>query len=136
MRDIHNNIKTSQALAAQSITTNTTTVGSTIDRAGYAALEFSIQSATITDGTYTPALYEGDASNMSDETVVTDTDDLLGTVANATFISTDDNVCKRIGYRGGKRYVRIKIVSTGTTTGGALAATAIQAFPTNAPTAA
>lgn len=136
MRDLHNNIKTSQALAAQSITTNTTTVGSTIDRAGYDALEFSIQAATLTDGTYTPALYEGNESNMSDETVVTDTDDLLGTVANATFAATDDNVCKRIGYRGTKRYVRLKIVSAGTTSGGALSATAIQAFPVNAPTPA
>jgi hypothetical protein len=42
---------------------------------------------------------------------------------------------KKVGYRGPKRYSRIKFVQTGATTGGFLAALAVQGHAKNAPVA-
>lgn len=132
-RDLHNNIKVSPGLNPQAISSSTTTVGATIDSAGYASLEFLIQSATLTDGTYTPAIYGGDASDMSDEVALTAAE-LLGTIAGATFAATDDNKTKKLGVGAcNKRYYRLKLVSTSVTSGGTLAAQAVQGHPRHAP---
>jgi hypothetical protein len=44
--------------------------------------------------------------------------DLLGTLALASFIFSDDNKCFKIGYRGNKRYVKA-IVTPANNTGAA-----------------
>lgn len=113
------------------ITGNGTTTSATIDRAGYEALEFIFQSGTITDGAFAVTLYEGSASNMSDEAAVAAAD-ILGT--QPSFAAADDNTVKRVGYKGSKRYVRAKAVQSGATSGGILAAVAILAKPRFAPT--
>lgn len=133
-QDMHSNIKVTQGLAAQSVSSNTTVVGSTIDTQGFESLTFAIQSATLTDGTYTPALYEDDASGMGTESLVAAAD-LIGTVALATFAATDGHTAKKLGYRGNKRYVRLKVASTGVTTGGAIAAVALLGDAANKPVA-
>jgi hypothetical protein len=134
MRDLHNNIKAEAALNVSAISTDTTTVGSIIDMQGYGALEFIIRSGTLTDGTYTPLIEEGDAANLSGATAVADAD-LLGTEAAAAFVAADDNVVKKVGYIGNKRYVRLSIVSSGVTTGGAMTAVAIKGRAADRPMA-
>jgi hypothetical protein len=134
MRDLHNNIKVESALNVSSITTNTTTVGSIIDTQGYDALEFIMRSGTLTDGTFTPLIEEGDAANLSDATAVADAD-LLGTEAAAAFILTDDNAVKKVGYIGNKRYVRLSVVSTGITSGGTMSAISIKGRAADRPIA-
>ena len=131
--DLHTIIDPSEALAAQSIVSNTTTVGVIIDTQNFESLEFLIQSATITDGTYAPLVEESADSGMAGSNVV-DSDFLLGTTANATFILTDDNLVKRIGYVGKLRYVRLSIVSTGVTTGGAFSSAAVLGNARSQPT--
>jgi hypothetical protein len=134
-KDLHSNIKLSPCINPAAIVNgNAVTTGATIDTQGFESLEFVIQSGTITDGTLTPAVYEGDASNMSDEASVA-TADLIGTIAGATYAITDDNVTKKIGYRGSKRYVRIKITQAGASTGGYFCALAVQGGARNAPVA-
>ena len=136
MRDLHNNIKVSPAIDPAAIRTgNATTTSATIDTQGFESAEFAIQSGVITDGTLTPALYEGDAANMSDEAVVTDPLSLLGTVAGATFAITDDSVVKKIGYRGSKRYVRLKITQAAAVTGGFFDAICVQGHARYTPVA-
>ena len=115
--DMHTTILTSIGLAIADITTNTTTVGAIIDTQGFESLEWSIQSGTITDGTYTPLLEESDVIGFSPSNVL-DTDFSLGTIANATFGAADDDTVKRIGTVGKKRFQRLSIVSAGTSTGG------------------
>lgn len=134
MRDLHHNLNLTTALNTAAIGSNTTTNGAIIDTKGFSSLEFAIKSGTLTDGTYTPALTEGDASDLSDGTAVA-AGDLLGTIAGATFAATDDNKVKKIGYTGGKRYVRLSLVTTGVTTGGTIGAIAIQGHPSFAPVA-
>jgi hypothetical protein len=132
-KDLHNNLKLTPAInPAAAITANGTTTSATIDTQGFASLEFSCHSGAITDGTFTGTVYEGDASNMSDEAAV-DAADLLGSAP--AFAASDDNVVKKVGYRGSKRYVRIKFVQAGATSGGFLAATAVQGHARNAPVA-
>lgn len=135
MRDLHNNIKVSSAIPpAVIIAGNATKTGAIIDTLGFDSLEFAIHSGALTDAVYTPTVYEGDAADMSDETAVADAD-LLNTEALCTFILTDDNVVKRIGYTGSKRYVRLKVVQSGATTGGYMSAVAIQGHAKSAPVA-
>ena len=122
MRDLHNNIAAVVAKTIAAITSNTTTSGATVDMQGYDACEFVVQSGTLTDGSYAINVQHGDLANASDMADAA-TADLVG--AEPTFAATDDDKLKRVGYIGSKRYVRIQIVSTGTTTGGTLGAVAI-----------
>ena len=135
-QDLHNNIKTSVGLDVAAITTDTTTNGNIIDTQGYESLEFVLVSATITDGDYVPALVYGDESNLSDAAAVP-SDFVIGSYADASFTEdTDDNQTRRVGYVGHKRYVRLDIVSTTTTTGGTIGALAILSNAHDKPTAA
>ena len=133
MRDLHNNINGARGISpAAIISANGTTTGQTIDTVGFGSLEFLFLAGAITDGTFTVTIYEGDASDMSDEAAVADSD-LLGT--EPVFASTDDNLVKRVGYKGSKRYVRAKVVQTGATTGGFLSCLVVQGHPKTAPVA-
>jgi hypothetical protein len=133
MRDLHNNLSGARGISpAAIISANGTTTGQTIDTLGYGSVEFFFQSGAITDGTFTVTIYEGDASNMSDETAVADVD-LLGT--EPVFTSADANATKKVGYKGNKRYVRVKVVQTGATTGGFICCIATQGHPKTAPVA-
>lgn len=129
--DLHNNAAGRVGLNSAAITTNTNTDGAIIDTAGFQSLEYYIQSATITDGTYVVQLFHGDDSGLSDAAQVTG-ELILG---SASFVAADDNTVKRVGYIGKKRYVRIRIVSTGVTTGGTLGAVAVLGTPSHAPVA-
>ena len=115
------------------ISSNTTTVGVEVDTQGFGAVTLAIQSATITDGVYTPLIEETDTTGTGYTTVAAL--DLTVTPASIAFIATDDNVVKKIGYTGSKRFIRLSLVSTGVTTGGAIGALAILGEPSHAPVA-
>lgn len=131
-KELYSSYKVSNALDTQAITTDTTTNGDIIDTAEYGSLLFVIQSGTLTDGTYTVLIHEGDESNLSDASAVADAD-LTNTEASASFAATDDNTVTKIGYVGSKRYVRLSLVSASTSSGGTLGAIAIQGSPITAP---
>lgn len=133
MYDLKNDIKVEKALNIGAISTNTTTAGTSVSLFGFNSLTFVIQSGTLTDGTYTPKIE--DSEDNSTFTEVTDATKLLGTIANATFTTGNNNLVKTIGYIGNKPYVKLSIVSTGVTSGGTLGATAIKGHPTNLPVA-
>ena len=132
MFDLHNNLAGSPAINPQAIATNTTVSGLIIDLAGFNSAQFFIQSATLTDGTFTPSITEGNQANLSDGTP-TAAADLIGTIAAATFTSTDDNVVRKIGYNGNRRYIRLNITSSGVTSGGTLAAVCVRGNALHAP---
>lgn len=136
MKDTKTTLYPKPALNPQAITTDTTTDGTAIDLKGYHSCLFVIQSATITDGTYTPVIEESSTGDFSgEETAVIDAD-LTNTEANAAFAAADDNECKTIGYIGSERYVRFTITSASTSSGGTLGAVAILGNPEVAPTPA
>lgn len=131
--DLHSNVKQEVALDSQDITTNTTTVGNVIDTRGFESLEYVIQSGTITDGAYALLLEEADVVGFTGSTVVS-ADETLGVLTG--FIATDDNAAKRVGSIGKKRFQRLSIVSTGTSTGATkMSSVAVLGHPQSAPTA-
>jgi len=131
--DLHNDVDAAMALKEAAITTNTTTVGEIIDTKDFGSLEYIISSGTITDGAYALKLEEGDDSGLSDAADVA-TADILGDLVG--FVDTDDDAVKRVGSIGKKRYQRLSIVSTGTTTGAdSIGAVAVQGNPKHMPVA-
>jgi hypothetical protein len=132
-RDNVNSIKIVQAIGPQAIITgNTTSTGATLDTQGFESCTCVVVSGTLTDGTQTPSFEEGDQSNMSDAATVA-AGDLIGTMA--AFASTDDNVTRKIGYKGNKRYFRVKLTGSGQTTGGYIGAYYVQGNAKNNPVA-
>lgn len=131
VNDLHHHTAVESALDSQTIGTDTTTLGNIIDTAGFEALEFILQSGTITDGAYAVSLQEGDDSGLSDAAAVSAEE----TLGNADFALADDDTAKRIGYIGKKRYCRLAIVSTATTSGGVFSAAAMKGMAAHQPTA-
>ena len=126
MKDLHHNVKISSAVNPARVTDNTAQVGNIIDMQGYQSLEFALM-ANIpdSDATLTPLVEHGDASNLSDAAAVAD-DFLLGTESDATLAAGDDNVVKKVGYVGSKRYVRLTLTPASNTGNMDLCAMAIQ----------
>lgn len=134
MKDLHNNLKGITALSPRTISSNTTTVGSIIDLKGFNSVEFFVSSGTLTDGAYAILLEESDDSGLSGSNTVAD-ENLLGTEAAAGFALADDNLVKKVGYKGSKRYVRLSVVSTSVSSGGPMSAVAVLGHPDLAPVA-
>lgn len=136
MRDLHNNILVTRAVSPVSKTGNTAIVGAVIDRAGFESLEYVVTLGTITTAgtTYTALLEEGDAVDMSDAAAVADAH-LLGTEALASFVDSEVNTSKRLGYVGNKRYTRLTLTPAGNTGASTISAVAILGHPAIVPTA-
>ena len=127
--DLHDNCEVANALDSQTISTDTTTNGEIIDTLGFHGLEFILKAGAVADGAYTVTLEHGDDAALADAAAV-DAADVLGSIAVA---DTDDNAAKRIGYIGKKRYVRMNVVSTSTSSGGAFDGVAVKFSPRHAP---
>jgi len=131
--DLHRNVKDEVALNSQDITTDTTTNGNVIDTVGFESIEFVVQSGTITDGAYAFLLEEDDVVGFGSATAVP-ADETLGVLTG--FVAADDDSSLRVGSIGKKRFQRLSIVSTSTTTGGTkFSSVAILGHPKSAPTA-
>lgn len=130
--DLHSNIDDLVALTSQTIATDTTTAGAIIDTKGFESIEFIALSGTITDGAYALLLEEGDDSGLSDVAAVT-ADETLGALTG--FVAADDDTTIRVGSIGKKRFQRLSLVSTSTTSGGVFAAIAVLGHPHTAPVA-
>jgi hypothetical protein len=107
-------LKPVKALNITAITSSTTTVGSSIDTKGFESLTLFVELGARTDGTFLPLIQDSD-----DDINFANVDDqfLIGTEAEAQINTA--NTIKTIGYVGKKRYVKLSIVSTAVTSGGA-----------------
>ena len=132
VRDLHSRTKGVIAFAPVDLASDTTTAGAIIDRDGFEALEILVFSGVLTDGAYELVIEDGDVANLSDAAVVASTF-LLGVFTDLAL--TDDATIERIGYIGHKRYVRISVITTGTTTSGFLAGAALLGSAKHAPVA-
>lgn len=135
-RDLHNNIYPKRAISPVSVSDNTAQVSQIIDTAGFESLEFVINIGSVADAdtTFAVLVEDGDQANLSDAAAVADAF-LLGTEALAGFQFDDDNELRKIGYVGGKRYVRLTITPANNASAALLSAVAILGNPRNAPTA-
>lgn len=127
MLDMHNDTKFSRALSPVVVADNTAQVSQILDTANFSRHELAILTGTLADvdATFTVLLEEGDAANLSDAAAVAD-DDLLGTEAAASFTFANDDVVRKIGYKGRKRYIRATITPANNAGNAALAAVWVQ----------
>jgi hypothetical protein len=111
MRDIISNLDFKRGISpAAAVTDNTAYVSQIVNRQGYDSVAFLLLMGAIADAdvSFTVLVEHGDAANLSDAAAVSD-DMLNGTEALATpLFSSDDKVFK-LGYVGGKQYVRVTI---------------------------
>lgn len=136
MRDLMNNVNIKRVLSPVSVADTTAQVGQIIDRQGYDSLTYVIATGSIADAdaTFTVLLEEGDVSNLSDAADVADAD-LIGTEVLAAFQFDDDNECRKLGYKGAKRYTRLTITPVANASAALLAAVAVLGHPAQAATA-
>lgn len=137
-RDLHNNVHPVPLIVPVAARTdNTAIVSAIIDTAGYESCELVLVTGTNTDtnATFSVLIEDGDDASLSDNAAVADAF-LLGTEAEAGFTVADDNECRKIGYVGGKRYVRMTVTPSGNDSGNIfIAGVALLSHPRNAPTA-
>lgn len=133
MQDMHNNVLIKKVIAPVVVSDNTAAVGTVVDRAGFDSLEFIILTGTLADAdaTFTVLVEHADA-NFTGEAAVADAQ-LLGTEAEASFQFDDDGEVRKIGYRGGKRYVRLTITPANNSGSAPIAACAVLGHPVVAP---
>ena len=117
LKDIHHDTSWEVLIDGQAITTNTTTIGASVNVAeseNY-AFEFVVNSSTVIDGVYTLVLQDSPDdlvwTNVADEFLLDATDPVI-------FIVGDDNKIRSQGYNGHQPFVRPTLVSTGVTSGG------------------
>lgn len=134
MKDMHNNINVLNVITPQAVGTSGIAGGklsSIIDRQGYESVEFIYQSGTSASvaDTVTPVVYEAAATGDS-FTSVADAD-LLGSESPITLSAA---AAKRVGYKGTKRYLKLRLYGTGHATG-IVAASVVMGNPHQAPVA-
>lgn len=136
MKDLASNIDVKRVISPVSVADNTAQVGQIIDRRGFDSVTFLIATGSVADAdtTFTVLLEESDDSGMSGGNAVADAD-LIGTEALAGFQFDDDNECRKLGYAGSKRYLRLTITPANNASAALLAAVAVLGHPSLAPTA-
>jgi len=117
MKDMHNNIKVVHAITPDAVGTTGAANGilaAVLDRKGYEQVEFVFSSGTTgtTGDTITPIVYESDTATVAGFAAVADAD-LLGTEAALTLTAAKTG---KVGYKGNKRYVGIRLYGVGTAT--------------------
>lgn len=136
MKDLLNNIDVKRVISPVSVSDTTAQVGQIIDRKGFDGLTYLIATGSIADAdaTFTVLLEESNDSGMSGARAVADAD-LIGTEDLAGFQFDDDNECRKLGYKGDKRYTRLTITPVANASAAVLAAVAVLSSPQIAPTA-
>lgn len=126
MKDMLNAVDVKRVISPVSVSDNTAQVGQIIDGQGATSVTYVIATGAIADAdaTFAVLLEEGDAANMSDAAAVADVD-LIGTEALAGFQFDDDNECRKLGYKGAKRYTRLTITPSGNASGALMSAVAV-----------
>lgn len=142
-RDLLNNIHPVVALAPAVVADGTAQPTVIIDTQGYQSLTLIILLGVLVDADaeWSVTLSHGDAvDDPANPTTITDTaevadEDLIGTEDLAGFTHADDGKTRKVGYVGGKRYVRAVIDDTTPNTGSApMAALWLLGHPREAPT--
>jgi hypothetical protein len=136
-KDLHNNIKVSQAIApAAAHSDNTVVTSNIIDTAGYESVEFQFNIGTIadTDATFTVSMEDGDDSGLTDAAAVS-SDFILGSTTDASFSQAKQTSTTKVGYVGHKRYVRVKITPANNSSAAYFDALAVLGNPRFAPVA-
>jgi hypothetical protein len=132
--EMTNNVTIKRVISPVSVADTTAQVGQVIDHQNYKDAMYVIATGSIADAdaTFTVLLEESDASGSGFEAVADA--DLIGTEALAGFQFDDDNECRKLGYKGIKRYTRLTITPVNNASAALLAAVCVLGKPAFAPT--
>jgi hypothetical protein len=132
--EMTNNVTIKRVISPVSVADNTAQVGQVIDHQLHKDAMYVIATGSIADvdATFTVLLEESDQSG-SNFTAVADAD-LIGTEALAGFQFDDDNECRKLGYKGIKRYTRLTITPVNNASAALLSAVCVLGKPAFAPT--
>lgn len=133
--DLHNDIHPVPLFAPKAaVIDNTAQVSAIIDTLGYRSCELVLVTGTNDDldATFTVLVEDGAAANLSDAAAVAD-QYLIGTEAAASYTFADDGECRKIGYKGPKRYVRVTVTPANNTGNIFLGGVAILGHARNSP---
>lgn len=135
MQDLMNNVHPVQP-AVVTVSDTTAVVSGIVDVQGFDSLTFLIAAGTLADAdaTFAVLIEESNEANFSGSNAVADAD-LIGTEALAGFTFADDGECRKIGYRGSKRYVRCTVTPTANTGTAPIAVVPLLGHPRSRPTA-
>lgn len=130
MRDAYSNVTVRACLPIATRTASASGAG--VDRyaggAGFQDALVIVQTGAITDGTHAVDVQESDDNSTWASAAASA---LQG--AEPSIGPTDDDKLFVIGYKGAKRYVRVSVTASGTTSGGVYGATVLLANPRVAP---
>ncbi|MFF9285398.1 hypothetical protein [Streptomyces griseosporeus] len=130
MRDAYSNITVRETLAISTRTASANGTG--VDRyaggAGFQDALVVVHTGTITDGTHAIDVQESDDNTTFTSVAASE---LQGT--EPSIGAADDNKMFVVGYKGTKRYVRVAVTASGTTSGGTYGASIVLANPRVAP---
>lgn len=128
MQELHNNVKAQVCLASVNLAT-TSKVGLPVDLRDYGGVEFIINYGVVAASTTTviATVMESDSATAASFTSAADVD-LVGTEAAASLVGgialatgVTSAVVKKIGYKGTKRYAKVKLKASASTAGGVTA---------------
>ena len=94
----------------------TAQVSAILDRLGYDSVTLLLLTGTLTDADATWSVLLEESDDGTTFTAVAD-DDLIGTEALAGFTFAADDACRKLGYRGTKRYLRATVDDVTANTG-------------------
>lgn len=110
----HNLYDSAAAALTQSPAARTATANGTgVDLKGYETAIAVVQFGTWTDGTHTPSLEESDDNSSFTAVAAADMEGSFTAVS----AGGGSNTVQTVGYKGRKRYIRVKLTLSGTTTG-------------------
>jgi len=132
--DLHSSVKQILAINPVALGATGAITGSIIDGRGYGGIEYVVTygSITTTGTVVTALLKEGDVTGTLTSVADADllgTEALVGLAAGTRTAGSSKEVCKRIGYKGTKRYTQLTLTGSGTTSAGIVGASAILHSP-------
>lgn len=135
MKDLMNEIKLVLAVAPVVVSNNTPPTEIEVDRQGFESLTFGVLLGTLadTDATFAATMTETDTTG-SNYTAVAADDILYG--SETTWDYSADLACKKIGYIGNKRFVKLTITPTNNSGNAPIGAVAILGHATHNPAGA
>lgn len=132
--DLKSKLRVSRAISPASSSDNTALVSqiATVDCADGIMLAILTGSLGDAGAEWTLLMEHSDNSDLSGGEAVAD-EYLIGTEAGASFIQSDDNVVKTIGYIGPKKYLRATLTVTNNATAALVAAVWIKGLGRKGP---
>jgi len=130
VRDAYSNVTVRETLsiATRTASANGTGVDRYLNGAGFQDALIIVHTGTITDGTHAVDVQESDDNTTFTSVAASE---LQGT--EPSIGASDDNKMYVVGYKGTKRYVRVAVTASGTTSGGTYGASVLLANPRVAP---